>query len=244
MLTSTLFKIFCQASLYNDLRLQGRFNYRWSPQLITKAQAELPPSSSEPGMLQLEADYQASDFTANVKAINPSILEGGVTGIVTGDYLQSVTPQLALGVSALWQRAAMTAGPDTLLSYAARYRSKGGDWVASTRILGQGSVQVSYWKRIAEKLEGGVDINLQFAPAGPPGLMGPGAGGIKKEGLATLGAKYDFRASTVRVQGDSQGKLGVLLEKRVAPAVQLTFAGELDHAKVRFSNFERARVQC
>ena len=188
-------------------------------------------------MVQLEADYQASDFTANLKAINPSVLEGGMTGIFTGDYLQSVTPRLSLGVSTLWQRAAMSAGPESMVSYAGRYKSVGGDWIASARILGAGSIQCSYWKRIAERLEGGVDVNVQFQPGGSGGLMG--GGGIQKTGLATLGAKYDFRASTVRVQGDSQGKLGVLLEKRVAPAVQITFAGEIDHAKVPLNDIQR-----
>ena len=234
----TAFQIFTQASVYNDLRLQGRFNYRWSSQFVTKMQAEIPPAASEPGMLQVEGDYQGSDFTANVKGINPSILEGGVTGIFTADYLQSVTPRLSLGISALWQRAAISSGPETMLSYAGRYKSAGGDWIAAARFMGAGSVQCSYWRRIAERLEGGVDVNVQIQPGGGPGLMG---GGIQKTGLATLGAKYDFRASTVRVQGDSQGKLGVLLEKRVAPAVQITFAGEIDHSKVNYIENESSQ---
>ena len=56
--------------------------------------------------------------------------------------------------------------------------------------------------------------------------------GMRKEGTATLGAKYDFRNSTFRAQVDSTGKLSCLLEKRVLPPVQLTFAGEIDHFKV------------
>ncbi|KAG9928324.1 hypothetical protein KCV02_g8771, partial [Aureobasidium melanogenum] len=42
---------------------------------------------------------------------------------------------------------------------------------------------------------------------------------------------YDFRASSFRAQVDTAGKLGVLLEKRIVPMVQITFAGELDHVK-------------
>jgi mitochondrial import receptor subunit TOM40 len=61
------------------------------------------------------------------------------------------------------------------------------------------------------------------------GMMG---GGMKKDGITTVGLKYDFRNSTFRAQLDTQGKLSCLLEKRVAPAVTLTFAGDMDHAKV------------
>ena len=58
-------------------------------------------------------------------------------------------------------------------------------------------------------------------------------GGGRKEGTTTVGAKYDFRASTFRAQVDSTGKLSCLLEKRVLPPIQLVFAGEMDHFKVR-----------
>ncbi len=57
--------------------------------------------------------------------------------------------------------------------------------------------------------------------------------GSRKEGTTTVGAKYDFRTSTFRAQLDSSGKLSCLLEKRVLPPVQITFAGEMDHFKVR-----------
>jgi mitochondrial import receptor subunit TOM40 len=38
--------------------------------------------------------------------------------------------------------------------------------------------------------------------------------------------------ATYRAQVDSAGKIGVVLEKRVAPPVTLTFAGEIDQVKV------------
>jgi mitochondrial import receptor subunit TOM40 len=220
-------KVFMQGSIDNDFALQGRFNWRWTTALVTKTSVSVQPGGDQ-AMLQIENDYQGSDFTANIKAINPSTLEGGLTGIFMGDYLQSITPKLALGVSAMWQRAAMNQGPETLVSYAARYKSA--DWIASARLLAAGSIQASYWRRIAEKVEAGVDVSLQLIPAMAGGaMMGMPA---TREGVATIGAKYDFRQSTFRAQGDSQGRLACLLEKRVAPAVQLTFAGEIDHIKV------------
>lgn len=179
-------------------------------------------------MFSMEQDYTGADFTASVKAMNPSILEGGLTGIFIGDYLQSITPRLALGLNAMWQRAAMNTGPDTLVSYAARY--KGDDWIASGQLVAAGGLQLSYWRRLAEKVEGGVDVNLQVAPGAGGGMMG---GPLKKEGTTTIGAKYSFRASSFRAQLDSQGRLGCLFEKHIAPAVSVTFSGEIDHVKVR-----------
>ena len=77
-----------------------------------------------------------------------------------------------------------------------------------------------------------MDVNLSFMglDRNGGGLLGSG---LRREGVTTLGAKYDFRASTFRAQVDSSGRLSCLLEKRVAPAVSLTFAGDMDHFKVR-----------
>ena len=181
-------------------------------------------------MVQIENDYSGNDFSASLKSLNPSFLEGGLTGIHIASYLQAITPNLAVGVEALWQRAALHMGPETAISYAARY--KGSDWIASAQLQAQGAISTSYWRRLTEKVEAGVDLNLQFQPGAGGrggGLMGSG---LRKEGTTTLGAKYEFRMSTFKAQVDSGGRLSCLLEKRVAPPVQLIFAGELDQFKV------------
>ncbi|KAI9810970.1 MAG: translocase of outer mitochondrial membrane [Pycnora praestabilis] len=219
-------RVFLQGNVDNEGQLAARGNYRWTPSFVTKANAQIAPGPGQ-AMLQIDNDYTGKDFSASLKSINPSYLDGGLTGIFMASYLQSVTPSLALGLEAIWQRSAVNAGPDTALSYCAKY--KGEDWVASAQLQAQGAVSTSYWRRLTDKVEAGVDLNLQFAGMGRGGgLMG---GGIRKEGTTTLGAKYDFRASTFRAQVDSSGRLGCLLEKRVAPPVQLTFAGEIDHFK-------------
>ncbi|GAB7356589.1 hypothetical protein MBLNU459_g7318t1 [Dothideomycetes sp. NU459] len=218
-------KVFCQGNLDSDLSLSARFNYRWTPQWVTKTTTQIQSASmAGPGGAQfsIENDYIGSDFTAQIKAMNPSFLDGPLTGIYIGSYLQSITPRLALGLEAVYQRPAANMGPESVVSYAARY--KGDDWVASAQLMMQGGLQASYWRRLSDKLETGVDISLQAAPSA---MMGE----IKKEGTATLGAKYDFRMSSFRAQIDSAGKLGVLLEKRIVPMVQITFAGQLDHVK-------------
>ncbi|KAF2161276.1 hypothetical protein M409DRAFT_69882 [Zasmidium cellare ATCC 36951] len=221
--------ILCQAQLDSDASFSARFNSRLTNRLIFKTSVQIQPSSmAGPGGAQvsLEQDYTGDDFTASIKSINPSILEGGLTGMFIGSYLQSVTPRLALGLEAVWQKPGGGMGPEAAVSYAGRY--KGDDWIASAQLLTQGGLQLSYWRKLVEKVETGVDVNLQFAGLSSANAM---MGGARKEGVATLGAKYEFSRSIFRAQVDSQGKIGCLLEKVVAPPVRVTFAGEMDHVK-------------
>lgn len=215
-----------QGNVDNDGQLSTRFNYRWTPSLVTKTQIQIAPGNQ--AMAQFENEYVGNDFTASLKTLNPSAIDGGLTGIFIGSYMQSVTPSLSLGVEAVWQRAAMNEGPQTALSYAAKYKS-GREWAVTGQLKAGGAFAATYWRQLSEKVEVGAELQLSM---GGGQMMGP----PRKEGVATVGAKYDFRMSTFRAQVDSTGKLSCLLEKRVAPPVQLTFAAELDHVKVRNSH--------
>ncbi|KAL9594552.1 MAG: hypothetical protein Q9179_005347 [Wetmoreana sp. 5 TL-2023] len=221
--------VFLQGTMENDGSLSARSNFRWNDSLVTKTNAQIQPGQS---MLSIENDYSGRDFTASLKAMNPSIIEGGVKGIFIASYLQSVTPSLALGLEAVWQRVAMNSSPEALLSYGAKY--KGSDWIASLQMQTEGpqgsGINSSYWRKLTDKVSVGADLSLQFAPglSGQGGLMG---GGLQKEGSASAAAKYEFRASTFRAQVDSKGRLSCMLEKTILPAVRVTFAGEMDHLK-------------
>ncbi|KAK3378533.1 eukaryotic porin/Tom40 [Podospora didyma] len=216
-------RVFAQGNIDNAGALSTRFNWRWGPTSthVTKTQFQIGTGQD---MAQFEHEYVGNDFTASVKTLNPSFLDGGLTGIVIGHYLQSITPKLAVGLEGVWQRSGMTQGPETAVSYVARYKSD--DWVVSAQLQAQGALNTSFWKRLSEKVQAGVDMTLSVAP-GAGGLMAGGA--LQKEGITTFGAKYDFRMSTFRAQFDSKGKLSVLLEKRVAAPVTMTFAADVDH---------------
>ena len=112
------------------------------------------------------------------------------------------------------------------MSYVARYKSN--DWIATAQLHAQGALNATYWRRLSDKVQAGVDMSLGLVPSAG-GLMG---GGLQKEGTTTIGAKYAFRMSTFRAQVDSKGKLSCLLEKRVAPPIMMTFASEIDHFNV------------
>ncbi|GJN75295.1 mitochondrial import receptor subunit tom-40 [Purpureocillium lilacinum] len=215
-------KVFCQGNIDNEGSLSGRFNFRWTDKLVSKSQLSISPGGQD--MAQFEHEYTGNDFSASLKMLNPSFLEGGMTGIYIGSYLQSVTPRLALGLETLWQRPALTQGPECAVSYCARYKAE--DWVATAQLqAAMGTLNTSYWRKLSDKVQAGVDLSLGLVPAAG-GLMG---GGLQKEGVTTIGAKYDFRMSTFRAQVDSKGKLSCLLEKRVAPPVMMTFAADVDH---------------
>jgi mitochondrial import receptor subunit TOM40 len=217
-------KVFMQGNFGSDGALAAVGNYRWNNSLVTKTNTQIMPDATQ-GLMQIDNDYTGSDFSASLKAFNPSFLEGGLTGIFVGSYLQSITPGLALGFEAIWQRQALSSRPETALSYFAKYRGTG--WTASAQLQAQGTFAASYWRKLSEKVEAGVDMNLQFAPNAATSLMG----GPRRDGTTAIGAKYDFRASTFRAQVDSAGKVSCLLEKRIAQPISLTFAGEIDHLK-------------
>ncbi|KAL2163099.1 hypothetical protein VTH06DRAFT_6935 [Thermothelomyces fergusii] len=214
-------KMFAQGFLDDQGSLAAIFNWRWNNSFVTKSRIQIAPGSTGQNMAQFENDYVGRDFTATVKALNPSFLEGGLTGIFIGQYLQSVTPKLALGLEAFWQRAGLSQGPDAAVSYLARY--KGENFIATAQLQAQGALSASYWQRLSDKVQAGVDMTLSVNPSGA--MMG----GVTKEGITIFGAKYDFRMSTFRAQIDSRGKLSCLLEKRVAPPVTMTFAADVDH---------------
>ncbi|EWC48302.1 hypothetical protein DRE_02406 [Drechslerella stenobrocha 248] len=213
-------KVFLQANIDNEGQLSARSNYRWSPKMVTRSNVQVASGSSQ-AMLQLEHDYTGKDFSASIKAFNPTLLDGGLTGIFILQYLQSVTKSLSLGLEALWQRQSMVTSPEALISYGAKYQGAG--WVGSVGLQAAGALQLTYWRKLSERVEAGVESSLKVMPTG--------LNSIAADGVTTIGAKYDFRQSSLRAQVDTSGKLGVLLERRVAPMVTLTFSGEMDHYK-------------
>ncbi|PBP23902.1 hypothetical protein BUE80_DR005217 [Diplocarpon rosae] len=164
-----LFQIFMQGNVDNEGQLSTRFNYRWTSSLVTKTSIQIAPGPNQ-AMAQFDNEYTGADFTASLKTLNPSFIDGGLTGIFIGSYLQSVTPNLALGLETIWQRAALNQGPETAMSYCAKY--KGSDWIASAQLAAGGALSTSYWRKLTDKVEAGVDLNLQFAGLSGAGMMG------------------------------------------------------------------------
>lgn len=109
-------------------------------------------------MLHIEQDRQGSDYSLNGKLMNPSPLES--TGIFLASYLQSVTRDLAIGSEILVQRPT----PDmeeTAMSFVAKYTRP--DYIATLQSQGSGVIQATYFQRINEKVDFGVELTLLMA---------------------------------------------------------------------------------
>lgn len=220
---------FVQGNIDNELSFSGRINYGWDKHNISKVTLQL--ANGQPSMCQLEQDYQASDFSVNLKTLNPSFLNGGFSGVAVASLLQSLTSKFAVGLEAMYSRQAASVPPDTAVSYVARYNAS--NWILSAQLQAQGALVASFWRKVTDKVEAGLET--QVAATVKPitdSLMGTPIGFEPVvEGQTTLGAKYEYRQSVFRGQLDSTGKVGVFMEKRVLPTVSILFSGEIDHSK-------------
>ena len=211
-----------QGNIESDLSLTGRAQRVWNSAHTSRAQFQL--GDSQPAALvQLEHDYLGPDFSLTLRALNPSITSGTLSGVYTGSLLQSVTKKLALGIETLYSMPASKEVPsDVSTSYFARYTST--NWIASVQARGTGQTVLSFYKKIADKVEAGIETEI-----GPnPNAMLLGTGNLI-DGTTSIGAKYEFRQSIFRGKIDSTGKVSCLVERQVLPILALSFAGEIDH---------------
>ncbi|ODV80744.1 uncharacterized protein CANTADRAFT_20313 [Suhomyces tanzawaensis NRRL Y-17324] len=219
-----------QANMDNDYSFSGRVNYGWDKHNISKLTLQL--ANAQPSMVQLEQDYQGSDFSINLKALNPSFISGGFTGVAVGSLLQSLTPAFSIGLETMYSRQAMVAPPDAAVNYFARYNA--GNWIASAQLQAQGALVASFWRKVTDKVEAGIETQIAASvkPLADP-MMSAAPIGYESvvEGLTTIGAKYEYRSAVFRGQVDSAGKVSAFIEKRVLPTISLLFSGEIDHLK-------------
>ncbi|WOO81392.1 Mitochondrial import receptor subunit tom40 [Vanrija pseudolonga] len=222
-----------------------RANQTWSASDITKIQGQL---SSTPGqtMFQIEHDHIGPHYSLNLKSINPSPLDG--TGLHFVSLIHSVSPRLALGFESIIQRTTpndfipatsyllkYTSSPDAATKAESLLPPAPGtaavptapftpSWAATAQLQPSGNIQATYFHKLSDKVDVALDLQTMIQPAS---FMGP----AKRDALASLGAKYEFRMATFRGQIDSAGKVGMLLEQRFTPAFAFLVGGEIDHAK-------------
>ncbi|QLG70759.1 hypothetical protein HG535_0A07010 [Zygotorulaspora mrakii] len=224
--------LFVQGNLDNEFSLSGRVNYGWNKNNISKVNLQL--AKGQPAMCQLEQDYQGSDYSINLKSLNPSVSpEGLFNGVAVGSLLQSITPQLSLGLEVLYSRGQGSGAADAGVSYLTRYVSKKQDWIFSGQMQANGALIASFWRKVTPSVEAGIETTLQ---AGMVPITDPVVGtpiGIQPvvEGSTTIGAKYEYRQSVYRGSIDSTGKVACFLERKILPTLSVLFCGEIDHFK-------------
>ncbi|KAJ1915537.1 translocase of outer mitochondrial membrane [Mycoemilia scoparia] len=203
-------------SMDNEGNLQARWHNTWTKNLETRVQAQLARDSTQQSMVQWEGEHFGKDCTTNVKAINPSPVDG--TGIYVFGHLQSISKKLAVGSELMIQKP-MPGVQETATSLMARYQP---DINSAFVLQSQGTnvVTASYWQKINAKCEAGTELQIINIPS-----QG------RREALCTVGAKYDFTAATIRASADNMGKVSMLLEEKIAPGFSFLVSGELDHLK-------------
>lgn len=167
-------------------------------------------------MIQIDHDHLGQDYSINVKAVNPS--PSNLTGLFVGGYLQSITKNLAVGFETLYQRP-VAQSPELSTALHAKLAATDKSWIATAQFQHAGILQATYWQKLSEKVEVAVDLQVLSTP-------------IRRDAIATLGAKYDFRLATFRAQLDSTGKVSAVLEERFHPSFAFLISGEIDHFKV------------
>ncbi|KAI3618451.1 hypothetical protein CBS9595_002814 [Malassezia furfur] len=203
---------FYQAGLDDTGNVTMRLNTRWTPGQISKIQAQLAPAGGQ-SFVQLEHDVMGSDFSANIKALNPS--PANATGIYVANYLQTLTPTFALGAEAVYQRPSPEI-EEASIGYMAKWIGKQNDWIATAQWQPQGVGQFTYWQKLSEQVDVAGDLQMIAMPQ-------------RRDAQASLAARYSFRTASLRAQLDSVGKLSSVYEARISPAFAFTFSGEIDH---------------
>lgn len=200
-----------------------------------KAQLQL---SNKPGysMYQVESDYLGADYALNVRAVNAN--PSTRTGIYMASYLQAVAPSLAVGVEGVLQKPTPDveeAGMSLVARLAmGRFQSAvpasaaAGEAAAASQPVAVATltlqnllgVHASYFHRLSDNVE--LASELQAVLAGPA-----------SEAVASVGCRLEYRASSIRAQLDSLGKLAVFVEERLMGRMALLVSGEIDHVKGR-----------
>lgn len=197
----------------HELNLQARANYALTKRFTSKFNGQFGAGAAAPSMAQLEFDYQGLDYSSNLKAINPSPVDA--TGIYVFSHLHSLTKKLALG----FEVAAQHPDPSVLefqTSLVGKYT--GDQFVLTANVAQFGVVQTSYFHKLNENVEVGAEVQVMSTPE-------------RVEGVCTVGAKWDFRAATVRCQLDTTGRLASVMEHKIVPGFSFLMSADLDHLK-------------
>ncbi|XP_077241492.1 mitochondrial import receptor subunit TOM40-1-like [Tasmannia lanceolata] len=194
-------KLMLVGRILTDGRLTARAKCDLTDNLTMKITAQL---QNEPHFSQgtFNFDYKGKDFRSQFQMGNNALY-----GI---NYIQSVSPHLALGSEAFWfgqQRK-------SVIGFAARYNTE--KMVAAGQVASTGIVSLSYVQKVSEKVSLGSDFLYNL---------------MTRDVTASFGYDYILRQCRLRGKLDSNGRVGAYLEERLNMGVQFILSAEIDHPK-------------
>lgn len=107
---------------------------------------------------QLTTDYKGNDYTASLTVANPSIFTN--SGVIVGQYLQSITSSIALGAELAYQFGPNVPGRQiAIVSAVGRYSSGNSVWSGT---LGQNGMHLCYYQKASDQLQIGVEVETSL----------------------------------------------------------------------------------
>ncbi|KAJ7549640.1 hypothetical protein O6H91_07G061200 [Diphasiastrum complanatum] len=187
--------------ILTDGRMSARVKYDLTENLSLKVNAQLTnePHFSQ-GMFQF--DYKGSDYQTQVQF--------GNNAFYGANYIQSVTPTLALGGEIFWLGHQRKSG----LGFAARYNTD--KVIASGQVASTGIVSLTYVQRVSEKVSLASDFLYNA---------------MTNEATTSVGYDYLLRQCRLRGRVDTNGCVAAFLEERLNVGVNFLLSAEIDHWK-------------
>lgn len=187
--------------IMTDGRMSGRVKYEVLSWLGLKLQMQL---AEETGMSQvmMDAELKGKDWNGQLK--------WGNNQFYGMNYLQAVTPRLALGGEAFYLGLQRKCG----IGLAGRYVTP--QSISTFQVASTNLVSLSYVQKVSEKVSLASDFvwNLN-----------------SREATASFGYDYMLRQCRLRGRIDSDGKVGAYLEERINAGINFVLSAELDHPK-------------
>lgn len=194
-------------------------------------------------MLQLEHDYVGSDFSLNLKMVNPNPIDvppsfqkgkpqhglaklynSSFTGIFVASYLQSVTQNLALGGEFLLQKPTPEMEEQTV-SIVAKYSGKPPVKDVPPPPPGMPPYDPAYTLTATYQPAAGILHASYYHRLNQRAELGSEIqalfGGGRREAVATVGFKLDTIFATIRGSVDTHGKVNAMMEERMAQGLAL-----------------------
>ncbi|KAH8421469.1 hypothetical protein KR009_008591, partial [Drosophila setifemur] len=206
--------------LLGDIDPSGNLNanviHQFTPHLRCKFASQVQDSKMV--ATQLTTDYRGSDFTASLTVANPSVFTN--SGVIVGQYLQSITPSIALGAELAYQFGPNVPGRQiAIVSGVGRYSSGNSVWSGT---VGHSGLHLCYYQKASEQLQVGVEVETSLR---------------MQESVATLAYQIDLPKADLIFRGavDSNWHISGVLEKRLQPLpFTLALSGRMNHVKNNF----------
>lgn len=187
--------------ILTDGRLSARVKCDLTDNLALKINAQL---TNEPHYSQgmFNFDYKGKDFRSQ--------LQLGNNAFYGGNYIQSVSPHLALGGEIFWLGHQRKSG----VGFAARYNTD--KMIGIGQFASTGIVSLSYVQKVSEKVSLASDFMYNH---------------MSRDSTASVGYDYLLRQCRLRGRIDTNGCVAAYLEERLNMGVNFVLSAEIDHWK-------------